>query len=122
MRVHLAFVAASIAVALGVWAVGSAMVEPAGRGAVAAGVAIALGFQLLVHAVTTVALPGNRMAAYGVGMLARFVLVVAAALALVPAMGVEPAPFLFSLVTVLFAISLLEPVVYAAGTRTNKGR
>ena len=45
-----------------------------------------------------------------------------AALAIVPASGLPPAPTLFSLVTVLFATTLLEPVVMAAGARNAKGR
>ena len=115
MRRHLFYVAGSVAVALLVWALGSAMVQGADRAAVAGGVAIGCGFQLLVHAVTSAALSGNRLAAFGVGMLARFLLVVVAALVLVPVTGYRTEPFLFSLVTVLFATSLLEPVVHAPG-------
>jgi hypothetical protein len=104
-----------------VFAIGAWM-APEARGAVAAGVLVACAFQLLVFVIAAVALPGNRLAAYGVGMLGRLLLVVAGALLLVPATGVAAGPFLFSLVTVLFATTLLEPVALAAGERKLKGR
>lgn len=104
-----------------VFAVGAGM-APGARGAVGAGVLVACAFQLLLFAVAALALPGNRLAAYGVGMLGRLLLVVVSALLLVPATGVAAGPFLFSLVTVLFATTLLEPVALAAGERKLKGR
>ncbi|HEU0302607.1 MAG TPA: hypothetical protein VFR37_24315 [Longimicrobium sp.] len=104
-----------------VFAIGAAM-APGARGAVGAGVLVACAFQLLVFVIAAAALPGNRLAAYGVGMLGRLLLVVAGALLLVPATGVAAGPFLFSLVSVLFATTLLEPVALAAGERKLKGR
>ncbi len=104
-----------------VFAVGAAM-APDARGAVAAGVLVACAFQLLVFVIASVALPGNRLAAYGVGMLGRLLLVVAGALLVVPATEVAAGPFLFSLVSVLFATTLLEPVALSAGERKLKGR
>lgn len=104
-----------------VFAAGAAM-APQARGAVAAGVLVACAFQLLVFVIAALALPGNRLAAYGLGMLGRLLLVAAAALLVVPATGVAAGPFLFSLVTVLFATTLLEPVALAAGERKLKGR
>jgi predicted neutral ceramidase superfamily lipid hydrolase len=110
-------VAGTLAAALLVWLLGSAMTDAAGRPGVLAGVAIAAGFQVLVLLATSAALPESRFAAFGVGMLGRMLLVVAAALAIVPATGLPPAPTLFSLVTVLFATTLLEPVAFAAGAK-----
>lgn len=110
-------VAGTLAAALLVWLAGSAMTDAGGRPGVLAGVAIAAGFQVLVLLATSVALPESRFAAFGVGMLGRMLLVVAAALAIVPATGLPPAPTLFSLVTVLFATTLLEPVAFAAGAK-----
>ena len=104
-----------------VFAVGAAM-APGARGAVAAGVLVACAFQLLVFVIAAVALPGNRLAAYGVGMLGRLLLVVAGALLVVPGTGVAAGPFLFSLVSVLFATTLLEPVALSAGERKLKDR
>ncbi|HYJ78880.1 MAG TPA: hypothetical protein VEW03_04735 [Longimicrobiaceae bacterium] len=116
------FAAGAVVIAALVWAAGAAMAPPADRRGVTAGVAVGLGFQLLLVAVTTAALPRSRMAAYGLGMLGRFVLVVAAALAIVPATGLPPVPMLLSLVTVLFATTLLEPVLFAAGAHDEKVR
>ncbi len=99
-----------------VYAAGLMLAERADRGSVVAGVLLGAAFQLLLFAVTAVALPGKRLAAYGVGLLGRFMLVVVCALALVPATGLAAAPFLFALVSVLFATTLLEPVVLSAGT------
>lgn len=105
-----------------VLAAGALLAGPEALGAVAAGVLVACGFQLLLFAVTELALPGQRLAAYGVGLLGRLLLVVVGALVLVPATGLAAAPFLFSLVSVLFATTLLEPVALAAGERKLKGR
>jgi hypothetical protein len=115
-------VAVTLGAALLVWLAGTAMVPPGQRGGVAAGVAVAAGVQLLLFALVAVALPESRLAAFGVGMLARMVLVVAAALVLVPATGLPPAPTLLSMVTVLFATTLAEPVLFAAGARNDRVR
>ena len=105
-----------------VYAVGLTLASPEDRGAMAVGVLAAVAFQLLVLASAAVAFPENALAAYGVGMLGRLLLVIVAALVIVPAAGLRPAPFLYSLVTVLFATTLLEPVAMAAGARNPKGR
>ena len=115
--------AAVILVAVVVWAAGSALVGPEGRPGVAAGAAMGGIWQLLVLAVVAVALPGNRMIAHGVGMLARLALVVAVGLVIVPAAGLPGAPTLLTLVTVLFATTLIEPVAFSgAGTGNDKSR
>ena len=117
------FAAFALASAALVAAIGAAMVAgPGERRGVLAGVAIGAGFQLLVFGATAAALPESRLAAFGVGMLARLALVVAAALALVPATGLPAAPTLLSMVTVLFATTLVEPVLFAAGARNEKSR
>jgi hypothetical protein len=76
----------------------------------------------VVFAVTLVALGHNRLIAFGVGMLARFLLVAVAALVAVPALGLPMAPALLSMVTVLFATTLIEPVLFAAGAGDTTGR
>lgn len=114
--------AAVLVVGALVWAVGLSLTRPDGRGALATGVLIGVAFQLLVLAIGAVAFPNNALAAYGVGMLGRLLLVVVAALVIMPAARLRPEPFLYSLVTVLFATTLLEPVVMAAGARNPKGR
>lgn len=105
-----------------VYAAGLALARPDGRGALAAGVLVGVAFQLVVLAIAEFAFPDNALAAYGVGLLGRLLLVIVGALVIVPAAGLQPAPFLYSLVTVLFATTLLEPVAMAAGARSQKGR
>lgn len=100
-----------------VYVAGIALAGASAQRGVAAGVVIGCGFQLLFLAVAHLAFPGKQLAAYGVGMLGRLLLVLVAALVLVPATGLPPAPTLFSLVSVLFATTLLEPVALAAGTQ-----
>lgn len=104
-----------------VYAAGLALAGPEARGAMGVGVLLAVAFQLLVLAIAAFAFPENALAAYGVGMLGRLLLVIVAALVIVPASRLQPAPFLYSLVTVLFATTLIEPVVMA-GARNQKGR
>ena len=79
-------------------------------------------WQALVLAVTLTALHHNRLAAFGVGMLARFLLVAVAALVAIPALGVPMGPALLSMVTVLFATTLIEPVLFAAGAGDTRVR
>ena len=111
------------ALAAVVWGVGSALVGPEGRPGVAAGAAMGGAWQVLVLGVLAVALPGNRLLAHGVGMLARLALVVAAGVVIVPAAKLPLGPTLLTLVTVLFATTLIEPVAFSgAGTRNDKSR
>ena len=105
-----------------VYAAGLALGQPDGRGSLAVGVLVGVAFQLLLLAIAALVFPDNALAAYGVGMLGRLLLVIVAALVILPAAKLKPEPFLYSLVTVLFATTLLEPVVMAAGARNAKGR
>lgn len=105
-----------------VYGIGLSLTDVEGRGALATGVLLAVGFQLVVLAIAELVFSRNALAAYGVGMLGRLLLVIVAALVIVPAANLRPEPFLYSLVTVLFATTLLEPVVMAAGARNPKGR
>lgn len=110
--------AAIVAVGAAVLAGGLALASAPSRRGVVAGVILACGVQLLVFAVARVALQG-QMAQYAVGLMARLALVVVSALVVGPAGGLPMTPFLLSMVTVLFATTLLEPVVVAAGTRNK---
>ena len=110
------------ALAAVVWGVGSALVGPEGRPGVAAGAAMGGAWQVLVLGVLAVALPGNRLLAHGVGMLARLALVVAAGVVIVPAAKLPLGPTLLTLVTVLFATTLIEPVAFSTGARNDKNR
>jgi len=112
-----------LAVAALVWVAGLAIAPPEARRGVAAGAALAGAWQLLVIAVLAVALPGQALIAHGVGMLARLAMVVAAGLVIVPAAGLPPGPTLLTMVTVLFATTLIEPLAFTApGARNDKGR
>ena len=110
---------AVLAIGALVYAGGVALAGPGARGGVAVGVAIGCVSQIFFLMVARAAFPGRQLAAYGVGLLGRLILVVAAALVLVPATRLPAAPTLLSLVTVLFATTLLEPVALASGTRTK---
>lgn len=101
-----------------VWLAGWALARDGVRG-VSAGVGVGMAFQLLLFALLVTAFPGRPLIAYGVGMVGRMVLVVAAALVVVPVSGLPAAPFLFSLVTVLFTTTLLEPVLMAPGPEND---
>ena len=118
----LKLLAAVAGIAAVVYLLASLMVPAEQRRAVAIGVGAGAAWQALVLTVTLTALHHNRLAAFGVGMLARFLLVALAALVAVPALGLPPAPVLLSLVTVLFATTLIEPVLFAAGAGTGTGR
>jgi hypothetical protein len=118
----LKLLAGVVAIAVGVYLVAALMVPAEQRRAVAIGVGAGAVWQGLVLAVTLTALHHNRLAAFGVGMIARFLLVALAALVAVPALKLPPAPVLLSLVTVLFATTLIEPVLFAAGARNETGR
>ena len=114
--------AAVAGVAALVGAVSLAVVRPADRGAVAFGVLAAAVWQALVFGATVTALPHNRLAAFGVGMLARFLLVAVAALVAVPALKLAMGPALLPMVTVLFATTLIEPVLHGAGAGNDRDR
>lgn len=101
-----------------VFAAGVAL-APDAIGAVATGVGVGCAVQLLLMGAMQAAFPDQPLAAYGVGLMGRLIVVVAAALVLVPATGFPAAPTLLSLVSVLFATTLLEPVAHAAGRRTK---
>ena len=118
----LKLLAAIAGIAAVVYLLASLMVPAEQRRAVAIGVGAGAAWQALVLAVTLTALGHNRLAAFGVGMLARFLLVAVAALVALPALGVPMGPALLSMVTVLFATTLIEPVLFAAGAGTGTGR
>ena len=102
-----------------VYGAGVALAHPSGHTGIAVGVAVGCIFQMLLLLTARVAFPGNQLAGYAVGLMGRLLLVGAAAMILVPATGLPAAPTLLSLVSVLFATTLLEPVALAAGTRNK---
>ncbi len=71
---------------------------------------VALGVQLITFAI--VRLVGRRqvIAAWGLGVLVRFVVVLLWAFLLVPAFGLAETPALIALVTFLFVSTVVEPL------------
>lgn len=118
MRRKAAYLAAVMVAAGLVWLAGWALAPEDVRG-VTAGVGLGTAFQLLVFALMVAVFPGRPLVAFGVGMLGRMVLVVAAALVILPAAGLPPAAFLFSLVTVLFTTTLLEPALMGTAAKND---
>lgn len=87
------------------------LVGPESRQAVWVGVLVALVFQLLLFVVLfVVALAKQPMLAYGLSMLGRFFVVASVALFWAPWLQLPAAPLLFSLVTVFFVTTLIEPL------------
>lgn len=109
-RGRLVYSAAALVLAgvIGMLAAGIAGAE--GRSGVVAGAVVAVCFQLLVFWVVTGLLPGKPALAFGLGMMSRFFLVAVMALVIAPQAGWALAPTLLTLVSVLFATTLLEPV------------
>jgi hypothetical protein len=116
----LAFAAATLVVAALVLAGGWALVPPGARRGVLFGVAAAAVVQLVATSAAGAVLPANRVGAFGLGMIARFAAVVAVGVLVVPRAGLPPAPTLLSMVTVLFATTLIEPVLHASGAGKDR--
>lgn len=110
MRGRLLYTAVATLLAAVIALLAAGMVGEEGRSAVAAGAVIALGYQLLAFWAVTGLFPGQPLLAFGLGMLGRFALVVVMALVVAPLAGWILAPTLLTLVSVLFATTLLEPV------------
>jgi hypothetical protein len=109
-RARLMYSAVAVLLAAVVALLAAGMAGEEARGSVLAGAAVALGFQLLVFWAVTALFPGQAMLAFGLGMMGRFALVAAVALVVAPLAGWVLAPTLLTLVSVLFATTLLEPV------------
>lgn len=121
MRRGMWYTVGSAGVALLVALLGSAMVGERGRSGVWVGAGVALAVQLLAFWVLFVwVLPRRWVLAHGLGLMARLLTVGVAAMVLVPRSGMAAAPTLFSLVAVLFATTLIEPVVLKIEPKTRR--
>lgn len=111
MRVRGAgFAAAALGVAVAVALVGAALVAPESRRAVWVGALVGGVLQAVMFAlVAALVSPGRRWMAYSVGMVARFAALALVAFVGLPLLGLPAAPLLFSLVTVFFLTTMLEP-------------
>jgi hypothetical protein len=116
----LLFAAATLLLAALVLVGASALVAPADRRGVLFGVTVAAGVQVVVFAAASAALPRNRIGAFGLGMIARFAALVLVGMLVVPRAGLPAAATLLSMVTVLFATTLIEPVLQGTGARNDR--
>lgn len=85
--------------------------SPADHRAIAVSAAVALGVQLFAFAVMLLVRGTNLFAAWGLGMLLRFVVLVIYAFLVLRGMNLPPTSALFSLVTFFFLSTLVEPVL-----------
>lgn len=85
--------------------------SPADHRAIAVSAAVALGVQLFAFAVMLVVRGTSVFAAWGLGILLRFVALVVYAFLVLRGLGLPPASALFSLVAFFFLSTLVEPVL-----------
>ena len=112
------FALASGVVSLVVLLLGQSLTSPAGDVGVAVGVAVACASQIgAFWLFSCVLFPEQRFIAYGLGMVIRLGVVAMTGLLLVPLADLPAVPTLFSLFSVLFATSVLEPVLFAVQQR-----
>jgi len=102
--------AAVLTILVGV--VGSWVAGPEASGAIWLGAGLAFLIQFVLFVVLfVIAFSSRPLLAHGLGMLGRFAAFGAVMLLWVPFAGVPAAPLLFSLVTVLFMTTLVEPLI-----------
>lgn len=107
---------AALAVLLGIGIVG-----PGARDGVLVGGSVALALQVASFWLLAVLLfPERRLLAFGLGIALRFLTVGIAALLLVPALALPPAPTLLTLVGVFLLTTPLEPVVLHTAPATGR--
>ncbi|HEX6534482.1 MAG TPA: hypothetical protein VF041_07790 [Gemmatimonadaceae bacterium] len=85
--------------------------SPADHRAIAVSGALAFGVQLFAFAVMLMVRGRNVFAAWGLGILLRFVVLVVYAFLVLQGFGMPPESALFSLVTFFFLSTLVEPVL-----------
>ena len=105
-----ACVAAAL-IALSAGALALAFDGPSDRRAILVSAALAFVVQLAAFAAIGLASAGNVMAGWGIGVLVRFLVLVAYAFLVVQSIGLAPAAALISLVTFFFLCTLVEPLV-----------
>jgi hypothetical protein len=106
------YAAASLALIAATGALlGLACPDTASRHAVLVSAVIALVVQLFAFAAVKLAAGTNMLAGWGMGMLLRFVVLVAYGFVGARALALPMAPALISLVAFFFLTSLLEPVL-----------
>lgn len=84
---------------------------PTERRAILVSAALAFVVQLAAFAVIGLASAGNVMTGWGIGVLLRFLVLVAYAFLVVQSIGLAPAAALISLATFFFLCTLVEPLL-----------
>ena len=84
---------------------------PTERRAILVSAALAFVVQLAAFAAIGLASAGNAMTGWGIGVLVRFLVLVAYAFLVVQSIGLAPAAALVSLATFFFLCTLVEPLV-----------
>ena len=84
---------------------------PADHRAILTSAILAFVVQLAAFAAVGLASPANIIAGWGIGILIRFVVLVAYALLVVQTVGLAPAAALISLATFFFLCTLVEPLL-----------
>ena len=110
-RIGLYAVIAGGLIALAGVALSFAFDGPTDRRAILASAILAFIVQLAAFAAIGLASADNFMTGWGIGVLVRFLVLVAYALLVVGAVGLAPAAALISLATFFFLCTLVEPLV-----------
>ncbi|MEX2151802.1 MAG: hypothetical protein WD825_00590 [Gemmatimonadaceae bacterium] len=110
MRPFLQYAATCLAIVAVVGAVAWALVSPAGRQAVFASAALALGVQAIAFVVARLLRPRNLLLGWGLGSLLRLVALVLYALVVAKLWRAPLAPALLTFVAFLFVTTVIEPV------------
>ena len=102
---------AFVLIAISAVALALAFDGPSERRAILVSAALAFVVQLTAFAAIGLASADNVMTGWGIGVLARFLVLVAYAFLVVQSIGLAPAAALISLVTFFFLCTLVEPLV-----------
>jgi hypothetical protein len=112
VRATLAFAVSTALVVLGAGAVlGLVFTTPAERRAIWVSAGVAAVVQLFAFAVVRLAARDNVIAGWGIGALARMVVLGLYAFVIVGALGLAPDAALISLATFFFLTTLIEPLL-----------
>ncbi len=98
-------------IAISAFALSLAFDAPADRRAILVSATLAFVVQITAFAAIGLASAANVMTGWGIGVLVRFLVLVAYAFLVVQSIGLAPAAALISLATFFFLCTLVEPLV-----------
>ena len=110
-RIALYAAIAAAVIALAAVALSLAFDEPSERRAILVSATLAFVVQLAAFAAVGLASSANVITGWGIGVLVRFLVLIAYAFLVVQSIGLAPAAALISLVTFFFLCTLVEPLV-----------